>query len=81
MSGMSKTRARLADKNLKPSWQLYHDLGAALMLKIPAHRSFEEIGAVLGITKQMAWHETAVALGKLAFRLRRQIPDWKNHQI
>ena len=61
----------------RPNWQMYHDLGAALMRGLPGHCSYDEIAAEFGMSKQMAYHETATALGKLAYRLRRQIADWR----
>ncbi len=73
------TRAKLKGRKLKAGWQVYHDLGVELMnTGLPTYQTLDEIGQYLGITKQMAYHETAVALGKLAYRMREQTPDWEN---
>ena len=74
------TRAKLKGRKLKAGWQVYHDLGVELMNSgtLHTHATLDEIGEYLGITKQMAYHEVAVALGKLAYRLRETVPDWQN---
>ena len=62
---------------MRPTWNTYYDLGVKLMPLVPAHRSLEECGRAFGITKQNAYTEVAVALGKLAYRLREAVPDWR----
>lgn len=54
----------------KPGWVTYYDLGVSVSRQLPAHKTFVEIGAALGITKQNAYTEAMVALGKLCYRLR-----------
>ncbi len=51
----------------KPCWSTYYQLGAELGHLMPAHRTWEEVGRLLGITKQNAYTQACLALGKLAF--------------
>ncbi len=77
MSSPNRTKLEAAGRKMRPSWQTYHALGAPLMKVLPPHQSLNEIGRTFGISKQMAYHECAVALGKIVFKMRQQIPDWK----
>jgi hypothetical protein len=72
---------RHSGRKLKPTWDTYYELGTRLMPLIPAHRSLEECGREFGISKQNAYTEVAIALGKVAYRLRRAVPDWKEHEV
>ncbi len=56
-----------------PTFSNYLRIGVEFKSKLPAHKSFGEIGKALGITKQNAYTETIVALGKLIYRLREAI--------
>lgn len=55
---------------LRPTWAVYHQLGEELSKQLNPNCTYEEIGASLGISKQKAYHEAMVALGKLAYQLR-----------
>lgn len=77
MSSPTRLKLQSTGRKLTPSWQTYHSLGAPLMTVIPPHHSLNEIAKRFGISKQMAYHECAVALGKIAYQMRQQTPDWK----
>ena len=57
----------------KPSWQVYHDLGKELAPHLSANYTFEEIGAELGVSRQRAYHLCMMALGKLAYGLKKNL--------
>jgi len=55
---------------LRPSWEVYHRLGEQVSKDLEPNCTYEEIGASMGTSKQKAYHETMVALGKLVYALR-----------
>lgn len=61
----------------KHNWDGYHATGMELLrtADLPACHTYAEIGLVIGTTPEMAHHLTALALGKLAMRLRDACPD------
>jgi hypothetical protein len=52
-----------------PGWATFHDIGWVYHRRLPKHASFHEIGRQLGVSKQNAYHECMVALGKLIYLL------------
>ncbi len=58
---------------LKPSWQVYHDLGKELAPSLTSNYTYDEIGAELGVSHQRAYHLCMVALGKLAYGMKKQL--------
>ncbi len=56
---------------LRPSWEVYHRLGEEMSRHLKPNYTYEEIGACLGVSKQKAYHEAMVALGKLAYQLKK----------
>jgi hypothetical protein len=64
-----RTRARLRGFNLKPGWQTYYDIGVELSKQLAPVQPLTAVARRFGISKQKAYHETMVALGKLAYRL------------
>ena len=59
---------------LKPTYQIYHDLGAELAKHLDPVRTCEEVGALVGLTKKQVLHESYTALGKLAMGLKKTLP-------
>ena len=59
----------------RANWQTYHRTGEQFARLLSPHDSFKKIGDHLGCTKQKAYHEAMVALGKLVYRLRKIIPE------
>lgn len=62
----------------KPGWQTYYTIGHRAQKRLPKFKTLEEIGQELGISKQNAYTETLVALGKFLYHLVRavgEIPD------
>lgn len=57
---------------LRANWETFHKLGEEIARDVEPVATFEEIGRSLGISKQQAWHLCMVALGKLAYQLRKQ---------
>lgn len=57
---------------VKPSWNSYHKLGEQIAVNIEPVRTFAEIGRTLGISKQKAYHECMVALGKVAYQAKKK---------
>jgi hypothetical protein len=51
----------------RPCWSTYYQLGVELNKRMPAFRTWEQVGALLNVTKQNAYTQGVVALGKLAF--------------
>lgn len=64
---------------LKPSWSVYHQLGKETAKELDAFHTFEQIGDEFGITKQQAYHEAMVALGKLVYQLKKIYCDKPVH--
>ncbi|GFO67908.1 hypothetical protein GMLC_14870 [Geomonas limicola] len=56
---------------LKPTWLVYLKMGQELSRHLDTNCTYEEIGACLGVSKQAARAETLVALGKLAYQLKK----------
>lgn len=56
---------------LKPSWAVYHQLGEEAASKLDPNYTYEQIGTALGISKQKAYHEAMVALGKVVYQLKK----------
>lgn len=56
---------------LKPSWSVYHGLGVEVASMLSPNYSYEQIGAELGISKQKAYHEAMLALGKVVYQLKK----------
>ena len=57
----------------KPTWLEYHLLGEKTAQDLDAGFTFQEIGDELGMSKQQAYHECMVALGKLVYRLKQAV--------
>lgn len=55
---------------LRPTWEVYLKLGEAYGREMDALMTFDEIGQILGVPRQRAYHECYVALGKLVYGLR-----------
>lgn len=51
----------------KPTFATYYRIGVIASKRIPAHKTYAEVGHSLGITKQCAYTESVVALGKLLY--------------
>ncbi len=64
---------------LKPNWSAYYRLGVDLSKHLEGVSTFAEIGVELGVSKQRAYHECMVALGKLAYGLKRQLGSADQH--
>jgi hypothetical protein len=60
---------------LRPSWKRYHRIGEEVARELDANYTYQQIGDSLGISKQKAYHETMVALGKLAYQFRANLGD------
>lgn len=62
---------------LKPNWHTFHSIGVRLQndCVLPTHATLEEVGRHFGVSKQMAYHEVACTLGKVAFRLRKALEE------
>jgi hypothetical protein len=54
----------------KSGWVTFYDLGVLVSRSLPAHKTYREIGAAFGITKQNAYTEAMIALGKVCYQLR-----------
>ncbi len=61
--------------SIRPSWEVYHQLGEKFCQHLEPNFTFQEIGDNLGISKQKAYHECMVALGKLVYGLRKLVLD------
>ncbi len=55
----------------KPTWAFYHRLGEQYAAHLQPNYSFAEIGREIGVSKQKAYHECMVALGKLVYGLKK----------
>lgn len=60
---------------LRPSWAVYHQLGVTISRHLDPNHTYEEIGAAVGLSKQQAYHEAMVALGKVAYQLKQQFRE------
>lgn len=54
-------------------WTTYYRLGVIAQRQLPVFRSFEEVGRAVGVTKQNAYTEVVVALGKVVFAMRHEL--------
>jgi hypothetical protein len=54
------------------------NLGRQWSRRVPTYVSLDEVGRRMGMTKQMAWYESNVALGKIIYRLRQQMIQNQN---
>lgn len=61
--------------SLKPTWAVYHRLGKQIASELDPNCTFQEIGDLLGISKQRAYHEAMVALGKIVYQLKKHYCD------
>jgi hypothetical protein len=68
---MARVRQLLAKPT--PTWSVCHGIGVELNREIEPECSLRELAAELGITPQMAYHESNVALGKLAWHFWRRV--------
>jgi len=59
----------------RPGFRAYYRLGVSLSRQMRPNHSFVEIGRQLGITRQNAYTEVMVALGKLAYRLASRLDE------
>jgi hypothetical protein len=66
----NQKRKGLSRWKRKPGWITYHQLGSEFAAQLPVHSSWEAIGKKFRISRQNAFHEGVVALGKLCYRLR-----------
>jgi hypothetical protein len=66
---------RLRKQKFPPCWTTYYQLGVEASKHLPAFSSFVAIGRAFGITKQNAYTECVVALGKLVYRMRAEHSD------
>lgn len=71
----TKTRPRAGRSpfGMAPCWNTYYELGRQLSGQLRPERSLEAVGAAIGVTKQNAYTEVCVALGKLAYALRKEL--------
>ena len=53
----------------------YYEIGVVAAKRLPAFHSYAEVGRELGITKQNAYTESVLALGKLLYRIARIIRE------
>lgn len=64
-----------APRRAKAGFATYYALGVRFAKYLEPHTTFEDIGAALGVTKQNAYTETVVALGKLVHRIKSLAAD------
>lgn len=65
----SKTPARSAPL----SWKARHSLGVAVNAQMDHYCTLQELADSLGITKQMAYHESVVTLGRFTWLLSQRL--------
>ncbi|HWY76905.1 MAG TPA: hypothetical protein VN281_14885 [Verrucomicrobiae bacterium] len=67
----------LKSKTRKPGFCLYYRLGVQLDRRLYNSRvlTLSEIGEIFGMTKQNAYTEVVVILGKIVHGLRREVPE------
>lgn len=56
----------------KPGFRTYYKLGVQLSKQMPTVHTYVQIGKLFGISKQNAYTEAVVALGKLAYLARKK---------
>lgn len=52
---------------MAPGWSTYYQIGKIAAPRMPAFCSYEQLAVRLGVSKQVAYHEALVALGKLLY--------------
>jgi hypothetical protein len=57
----------------RPCWETFYWLGIQTSKELTPWFTYADIGRATGLTKQNAYHECMVALGKVAFALRGQL--------
>jgi hypothetical protein len=65
----------MLDMATKPTTETYYWLGKEVADLLEPEQSFEEISSSLGCTRQKAHKDCMMALGKLVYRLRREV-EW-----
>jgi len=76
MTNQRETRRHMkAGQQLQPSWSVFHALGEEFAPRLEPYCTYEQIGKEIGTTKQMAYHEAVVALGKLIFNMRKSVRE------
>ncbi len=68
---MSKVNACQPTARRKPTWKEYHRLGVETSKQLESKYTYEDIGRMLGLTKQKVYHEAMVALGKIVYQLKK----------
>ena len=63
----------------QPSFMELYRLGARISKQLETFCTLEEVAAELGITRQNAYTETVIALGKLVYALHRK--GWGSRAI
>ena len=64
---------RPAPARRPPNYRQRYQLGAQVNQHMDKFCTLEELGAALGVTKQNAYTESVLALGKLAWSLRERV--------
>lgn len=57
----------------EPTVRELHRLGTQMMKELDTVATLDEIGRELGLTRQNAYHEVALTLGKFVWRLRQRL--------
>ena len=70
MSAKRRKELGIEPWRCKPGFLTYYDLGVEVNKVLPKFKTLKECGRELGITKQNAYTESVLALGKLCFALR-----------
>ena len=53
--------------------QIYCSIGVPIVSQWPALNTFEDVGKAVGLSKQNAYWESVIAIGKLVYRLRKKL--------
>lgn len=70
MSPARPSRAGLTNPfRWPPGFVTYYTIGVRAGKRLPAFSTFQQVGDSLGISKQQAYTECAVTLGKFLYRL------------
>lgn len=81
MNGRGSTRKATEEAPIqfpprKACWTTYYELGVALNRVMPREHTLDEVAARFGISsRQNAYTETVLALGKLAYRARLELAE------
>lgn len=70
---MSATKRQLNGQKHTPCWSTYYDLGVEMNKLLPHYCTLPELGRQLGVSRQRAYIETVVALGKLVYHARKAL--------